>query len=103
MKRDLKAESIDFNELLQEHLKDENFKHGFYQEMMKLKIIYTFTMLRLERNLTQKDLARLMKTKQANISRFENGLVNPTLETIERLATALNVDVDFVIRDKQTG
>ena len=50
-----------------------------------------------EKNLTQKELASLAKTKQERISEWINGVRNPSLSSIENLARALNVDVNYFI------
>ena len=44
---------------------------------------------RKEAGLTQKQLAEKMGTKQANISRFENGNANPSLEKIKKMASCM--------------
>ena len=49
--------------------------------------------LRLERGWTQKELAERAGTKQANISRLENGLLNPSVDMLRRVAEALGVDL----------
>ncbi len=54
--------------------------------------------LRLEKEWSQSELARRMGTQQSNISRIENGLANPTIEFLQRLAKAL--DTDLIIRLK---
>jgi transcriptional regulator with XRE-family HTH domain len=51
---------------------------------------------RMRKGWTQKELAKAMGTKQANISRIESGLANPTLEFISRLTTVLDFDIAFV-------
>ena len=45
--------------------------------------------LRLEKGWSQAELAERMGTKQANISRLENGLANPSVEFLQKLAEAL--------------
>ena len=55
---------------------------------MKLKT------LRTARGLTQMELARKMKMKQAYVAQLETGVEdNPTLATLRRLAKALKVTV----------
>ncbi len=44
---------------------------------------------RIEKNLTQKELARKAKTTQAVISRIQNSSVSPTLAMVQRIAEAL--------------
>jgi HTH-type transcriptional regulator / antitoxin HipB len=48
---------------------------------------------RLRKGWTQSELAKLIGTKQANISRIEAGLSNPTLSLVNRLCTVLDLDL----------
>jgi transcriptional regulator with XRE-family HTH domain len=48
--------------------------------------------LRLERGWSQTELARRVGTHQANISRLESGLANPTLAFIQKVAAALHTE-----------
>lgn len=50
---------------------------------------------RIKKGWTQKELAKAIGTKQANISRIESGLANPTLEFISRLTTVLDFELKF--------
>ena len=52
--------------------------------------------LRLEKGWSQADLAERVGTKQANISRLENGLANPSMEFLQKIAKAF--DMGLVIR-----
>ena len=49
--------------------------------------------LRLERALSQDDLATEAGLRQALISAIEVGTANPTLESLDRLASALVIDL----------
>ena len=44
---------------------------------------------RLAAGMTQQELARHAKTRQANISRLERGIQNPSAEFLERIAKSL--------------
>ncbi|MEZ0089735.1 helix-turn-helix domain-containing protein [Streptacidiphilus sp. EB129] len=48
---------------------------------------------RLERGLSQAQLAEQAGTAQAVISRIELGKLNPTVPVLERLANAMDLDV----------
>jgi transcriptional regulator with XRE-family HTH domain len=48
--------------------------------------------LRLERGLSQEDLAAEASTRQALVSAVEAGSANPTLDSLAKLALALQVD-----------
>ena len=50
--------------------------------------------IRKEKGLTQKELGEALgKRSQQQIGQWETGKANPKLETIEKIATALNVSV----------
>lgn len=53
-------------------------------------------MLRKRRKLTQPALAKRSGVEQADISRIERGLGNPTEETLTRVAHALGARIAFV-------
>jgi DNA-binding XRE family transcriptional regulator len=55
--------------------------------------------LRKARGLSQKQLARESGVQQADISKIERGLVNPTIGTIEKLARPLCAQVRMLPRD----
>jgi ribosome-binding protein aMBF1 (putative translation factor) len=48
---------------------------------------------RLQKGWTQTDLAKAVGTKQANISKIEAGLANPTLALVRKLSRALDLEV----------
>ncbi len=50
---------------------------------------------RTKKGWTQKELAKAIGTKQANISRIESGLANPTLDFISKLTTVLDFEIEF--------
>src|SRR2546421_9344337 len=49
--------------------------------------------LRTEAGLTQAELAKRMGTTQSAIARMEGGGTRPTLETLEKLATAVGAEL----------
>lgn len=57
--------------------------------------------LRLEKDWSQSELARRVGTRQANISRIESGLANPTVKFLQRLAQAFGVEVKDLLRPQQ--
>jgi predicted transcriptional regulator len=63
----------------------------------KYKIIEEIITARQEKNLTQKDLAELVGTKQSNISRLESGNYNPTLEFLNKIARAIGKELEVRI------
>ncbi|WP_333792052.1 helix-turn-helix transcriptional regulator [Muricomes intestini] len=55
--------------------------------------------IRLAKKLTQKELGELCKPKMADsaIRRYENGKANPKLETVRRIAVALDVTISDLV------
>jgi transcriptional regulator with XRE-family HTH domain len=50
-------------------------------------------MHRLNRNMTQNTLAIECELEKANVSRLESGQTNPTVRTLYRISSALNVSI----------
>ncbi|MFN7538866.1 MAG: helix-turn-helix domain-containing protein, partial [Bacteroidota bacterium] len=50
---------------------------------------------RLERNLTQEELGRLVGVQKAQISKLENSLTDARFETIIKVFKALNAKINF--------
>jgi DNA-binding XRE family transcriptional regulator len=78
-------------------LKNEDVRKELKNNEAEYKIIEEIIMVRKEKNLTQKDLAKLVGTKQSNISRFESGSYNPSLEFLNKIAHAMGKELQVRI------
>ncbi|MDE3188488.1 MAG: helix-turn-helix domain-containing protein [Acidobacteriota bacterium] len=58
--------------------------------------------IRRARHLSQRQLASRMQVPRTYISKIENGKAIPTLGSLERLASALEVDVCQLVRDSRS-
>ncbi|MBW4043744.1 helix-turn-helix domain-containing protein [Acidipila rosea] len=58
--------------------------------------------LRRQRSLSQRQLAGRMQVPRTYISKIENGKAMPTLSSLERLATALEIDICHLLRDARS-
>lgn len=54
-------------------------------------------MIRLEKGITQKQLAKLLNTSQQNLAQYESGKRKPKIETLHKIAYALNVPVTELV------
>ena len=54
--------------------------------------------IRTAKKMSQGDISRALDVHRAYISGIENGKRNPTLATIEKLANALDVSVDELLK-----
>lgn len=75
-----------FNDMLDEQLKDEEFKKEYEAIQPEMDVIRAIVDARNSQNLTQKELAERTGINQADISKIENGTRNPSLNLLKRLA-----------------
>ncbi|MFH1286177.1 MAG: helix-turn-helix transcriptional regulator [Candidatus Magasanikbacteria bacterium] len=54
--------------------------------------------IRVKKNMSQGDIARALEVDRGYISNIENGKKNPTLATIQKLADALKVSADELLK-----
>lgn len=85
-----------FDDYLAEQLKDPEFKAGYDALEPEFSLIKALMDARLEKGLTQKELAEMTGISQGDISRIERGTANPSIKTIQRLATALDKKVQIL-------
>ena len=85
-----------FDDYLAEQLKDPKFKAGYDALEPEFSLIKALMDARLEKGLTQKELAEMTGISQGDISRIERGTANPSIKTIQRLATALDKKVQIL-------
>jgi len=62
------------------------------------KLAQNMKRLREEKQMTQGDICRALKCDRAFISNLEAGKGNPTLATIERIASAFGVTSDELLK-----
>lgn len=58
---------------------------------------YKFKEARKACGLTQREVAQALNVTTATYSRYENGLIQPDLETLKNIALLLNTSVDFLL------
>lgn len=72
-------------------LKDPSFKKHYEESRLEFEIARTVIRARIEKGLTQKQLAEKLNTRQSVISRVERANTTPSLSFLKRLAAALNI------------
>ena len=71
-------------------------KRTLYEQELQMEIIGDLIKkVRLERNMTQEELGKLIGVQKAQISKLENNTTNVTIETIFRVFSALQAKVNF--------
>lgn len=86
---------MNFREHLDKELKDKEFKKSFEKLEPEYKIKRMLIEARIEKNLTQKELAELIGTKQSNISRLECGTYNPSIKFLQKIANSLGKELEI--------
>ncbi|HVF69431.1 MAG TPA: helix-turn-helix transcriptional regulator [Xanthomonadales bacterium] len=84
-----------FKEHLKESLKNPEFRKAWEDSEVEYQLSRKLIEARLSRNLSQRDLARRVKTSQAAISRIEGMNGNPSLALLKRIATALDTKLSI--------
>ena len=83
-----------FKQHLKESLRDDpEFRKAWEDSEPEWKVACAVIEKRLAGDMSQRQLARKMKTTQAVISRLETMDANPTVEFLQRLARALNTKI----------
>lgn len=85
----------DINKLIEEKFQDKNFQLDFLSSETFSRLADELLILRKKRGVTQKQLADMIGTTQAVISRLENASVKASLETVVKIAKAMNALVDI--------
>ena len=78
--------NITFREDLNNQLKNPEFKKQWDELSNEYTLIQKIIDARIYRNMTQKDLAIKSGINQANISKIENAIYNPSLQMLNKIA-----------------
>ena len=78
-------------------LKNPEVQNELMMNEAEYRIIEEIILARKEKNLTQKDLAELIGTRQSNISRLESGNYNPSLDFLQKVASAMGKKLEVRI------
>ena len=88
-----------FKEYKENALKnDAEFREEYEALAPQYELIKAVIAARVERKMTQAELAELADTKQSNISRFESGNYNPSVEFLRKIAGALDKQLEITLR-----
>lgn len=86
-----------FREDLAERHKDPKFRKAWEESEVDYLLAKKVIEMRLKRKLSQRDLAKKVQTSQAQIARIEGMDANPSLNTLKRIAKALDTKLQVTI------
>ena len=71
------------------------------QNHVRNNVIEQYIQCRKENRMTQKDVADILGTKRPNITRFENGTYNPTLDFLVKVAESMGKELEIKLVEKK--
>jgi ribosome-binding protein aMBF1 (putative translation factor) len=93
-----KFKPVPFKTFFDKAMKDPEIKAEYDRLGPEFEIIEAIIKKRLEKNMSQKELAQKMGTKQSALSRLESGTYNPSLLFLKKIATALDAKLSISIK-----
>lgn len=81
--------------LVNEHLIIEE------QKRIRRDIVAQYIKVRKEKHLTQEQFAKTMNITRPNISRFESGEYNPTIDMLVKMAKYLDMELVIELRENK--
>ncbi len=92
-----KMKTIGLDEMIDEHIGIKGTKErDAFEEELRLDLLgQTIKKIRVEKNLTQEQLGKLVGVKKAQISKIENHLTDARFETILKVFRALDAKINF--------
>ena len=92
-----------FDDYLQEQLQDDVFRAEYEEMQDEFNMIRALIDARISQGLTQRQLAERTGVHQADISKLESGMRNPTLNMLKRLAEGMgmNLRIEFVPKENK--
>ena len=91
----MKRKHLDFTTFKKQALKNPKIKAEYERLQPEFALINEVLRARIEKGITQKDLAERVGTKQSVISRLEAGRANPSVAFLKKLAQALNSHLEI--------
>jgi len=88
---------LSFEEYFQNSLKDPEFRKLWEESDVEYQLSRQIIKKRLDKKMSQQDLARKARTTQAIISQIENSNLNPSLDLLKRISTGLGSKLNIQI------
>ena len=89
-----------FKNYLEEQLKNPEIKAEYDKLTPEYEIISAVIKSRLEKGISQTELAKSIGTDQSRISRLEKGTLNPSLDFLKRIAEGLDLELHISFQPK---
>ncbi len=85
-----------FKQFEDEFLKNPARKKAYDSLEVEFAIHNALVRARIEKKLTQKELAKKLGITQSNLARFESGRTNPTLSFLQKITSGLGLKLTVI-------
>ena len=85
-----------FEQVFGKYRKNKEFQRGYNEEMIRIRLANQIKKIRNTKKLTQKAVAQRARMPQSVIARMESGEHSVSLDTLNKIATALGKEVQLV-------
>ena len=89
-----------YKQLKTKLLKNKEVKKAYDNLGPEFALIEIIIKRRIEKGLTQKELARKIETKQSAVSRLESGSYNPSIAFLRKVADALDARLKVSLSER---
>jgi len=96
----MREKSMKYKDFRAQRLMDPEVRREYEALEPEFRLIRSILLLRNQMNISQMQLAKLAGMKQPAISRLERGDSNITINTLRRVADALNADLDISLKPR---
>ncbi len=87
-------------EYKRKRMQDPGFVSAYAEIQPELNVIRALIDARISQNMTQKELSERTGIAQAEISKLENGMRNPSIKLLQRLADGLGMVLNVTFTPK---
>ncbi|HUW63896.1 MAG TPA: helix-turn-helix transcriptional regulator [Spirochaetia bacterium] len=91
---------MNLRELKAKLMKDPAFQEAYEELQPEYQLIKALIRQRLEKHMTQSELAEKVGTRQSSIARLESGSYNPSFRFLKKVANALDARLEVTIVPK---
>lgn len=89
---------VSAKEVHKKDMKDPEFRAEWERTALARSVSELLLAYRVKHDISQTELAKRLGTGQAKVSRLESGTHTPNLQTLKKIATALEIDLKIVLR-----
>ena len=93
----VKRAGVKFEEVHNRLMEDGEFRAEYEKLKPRYELISQIIDTRTQLNITQEELAQRVGTQKSNISRFESGSYNPSLDFITKVVRSMGKEIHISI------